>query len=173
MSWYGTVLEVIDLRSFSNLWYWIGLAVLWSSVSHRVLGVPWDLVQRGRRHGEQSHRDVQDMLRVNVNRLLHVRDVSGPVALAAASAAVTALLVLAFWYGIEFAQALTFLVVPMLVVFVVSMRAAQRIAVDGLEEATIYPRLRKLRVTIQAIGMVSIFVTAMFGMYQNLNTGPF
>ncbi|MCU0909379.1 MAG: component of SufBCD complex, partial [Rhodobacteraceae bacterium] len=31
MDWYLTVFEVIDMRSFSNLWYWIGLAVLWSS----------------------------------------------------------------------------------------------------------------------------------------------
>jgi len=28
------VTEVIDLRSFSNLWYWIVLAILWSSLSH-------------------------------------------------------------------------------------------------------------------------------------------
>ena len=34
------------MRSFSNLWYWIALAVLWSTVSHWVLGVPFDMVQR-------------------------------------------------------------------------------------------------------------------------------
>ncbi|MEM9756043.1 MAG: component of SufBCD complex, partial [Pseudomonadota bacterium] len=32
--------DVIDLRSFSNLWYWIVLAVFWSSASHWGLGVP-------------------------------------------------------------------------------------------------------------------------------------
>ena len=37
MAWYQTVLELIDMRSFSSLWYWIGLAVLWSSASHWVL----------------------------------------------------------------------------------------------------------------------------------------
>jgi hypothetical protein len=43
------VFEVIDMRSFSNLWYWIALAVLWSSTSHWVLGVPFDMIQRARR----------------------------------------------------------------------------------------------------------------------------
>ena len=173
MSWYGTVFEVIDMRSFSNLWYWIGLAVVWSSASHRVLGVPWDLVQRGRRHGEQSHRDVQDMVRVNVNRLLYLRDVSGPVALGAASAVLSALAVLAFWYQIEFAQALALLVLPLFVVVLISIQTARRIAAEGLGAQTLYPRLRRLRLVVQGIGMVSIFVTAMFGMYQNLYTGPF
>ncbi len=29
MDWYATVFELIDMRSFSNLWYWIALAVVW------------------------------------------------------------------------------------------------------------------------------------------------
>lgn len=173
MNWYGTVFEVIDMRSFSNLWYWIGLAVMWSSVSHRVLGVPWDLIQRARRHGEQTHRDVQDLVRVNVNRLIYVADVSGTWALAIGSAALTALLILAFWYWVEFAQALVLLVLPLTVVFVLSLRTARRIAIEGLEAETLYPRLQRLRLMVQGLGMLSIFVTAMFGMYQNLYTGGF
>jgi hypothetical protein len=43
------VTEVIDLRSFSNLWYWIVLAILWSSLSHWTLGVPYHIVTRARR----------------------------------------------------------------------------------------------------------------------------
>ena len=46
MDFYASVSEVIDLRSFSNLWFWIALAVMWSTVSHWVMGVPWDMVQR-------------------------------------------------------------------------------------------------------------------------------
>ena len=49
LDWYDSVFEVIDLRSFSNLWYWIGLAVFWSSVSHWILGVPYDSIMRAKR----------------------------------------------------------------------------------------------------------------------------
>ena len=173
MDWYGTVFEVIDMRSFSNLWYWIGLAVMWSSVSHRIMGVPWDLIQRARRHGEQTHRDVQDLVRINVNRLIYVADVSGAWALTLVSALLTALAILAFWYWVEFAQALILLVFPLTIVFALSLRTARRIAVEGLEAESLYPRLQRLRLMVQGLGMISIFVTAMFGMYQNLYTGGF
>ena len=48
------IFEVIDMRSFSNLWYWIMLAVIWSSTSHWVLGVPHDMFIRARRQGGQN-----------------------------------------------------------------------------------------------------------------------
>jgi hypothetical protein len=48
------VTEVIDLRSFSNLWYWIVLAILWSSLSHWTLGVPYHIVTRARRGDERA-----------------------------------------------------------------------------------------------------------------------
>ena len=78
MDFYARVFEAIDLRSFSNLWYWIGLAVFWSSVSYWVLGVPWDLIQRARRGDDEARaQDMQDIVRVNVNRLLLIGQVSG------------------------------------------------------------------------------------------------
>ena len=76
MNWYDSVFEVIDMRSFSNLWYWIGLAVLWSSVSHWVLGVPHDMILRARREKEgQAMDDLHDLVRVNVNRILFIAEV--------------------------------------------------------------------------------------------------
>ena len=79
MDWYESVFEVIDLRSFSNLWYWIGLAVLWSSVSHWVLGVPHDAILRARRGTpETAMRDLNDLARVNVNRILYIARPSSP-----------------------------------------------------------------------------------------------
>ena len=49
--------EVIDIRSFSNLWFWMVLAVMWSSASHRVIGIPYDMIQNAKRHGGQAERD--------------------------------------------------------------------------------------------------------------------
>jgi hypothetical protein len=77
LDFYTTVFEVIDMRSFSNLWYWIALAVLWSTTSHWVLGVPYDLVQRARREGGETEEDVLSMLRGSCNRLAHIGEVLG------------------------------------------------------------------------------------------------
>ncbi len=49
------IFDLIDMRSFSNLWYWIALAVTWSSTSHWVLGVPFDMVLRARRKAARPH----------------------------------------------------------------------------------------------------------------------
>ena len=56
-----TLVELIDMRSFSNLWFWIALAVVWSSASHWILGVPIDLVYRAGRIGGQAERDLEDL----------------------------------------------------------------------------------------------------------------
>ena len=171
MNWTNSLFEVIDMRSFSNLWFWIALAVVWSSVSHWVLGVPFDMIQRARKQGGQAEIDLHDMVRINVNRLLYIGSVSGLVLLAFLSFLLTSLAILAFWYDVEFAQAIFLLAFPMTIVGALSMSTANIIARDQPEGEALYARLSKHRVITQFIGMISIFVTAMFGMYQNLAVG--
>jgi hypothetical protein len=164
-----TALEVIDLRSFSNLWYWIALATLWSSVSHWVLGVPHDMIQRARREGGQAQADVEDLVRININRLLHVVD-SGPLLLVALAAFwLTALLVLGFWYNVEFAQAVVLLFAPMLLVVWYSVRSSRRIVAESATGEALFRRLSIHRRVVQVIGMLSITVTAFYGTWQNIS----
>jgi len=172
VSWTNTLFGVIDMRSFSNLWFWIALAVMWSSVSHWVLGVPFDMIQRARKHGGQAEADLYDLVRINVNRMLYIAQVSGLVLLSVVSFMLTSLAVLAFMYDVEIAQALFLLGFPMTLVSALSLSTAKVIVRDQPEGAAFYKRLSKHRVITQAIGMVSIFVTAMFGMYKNLYVGP-
>ena len=163
-----TIFEVIDLRSFSNLWYWIALAVLWSTTSHYVLGVPFDLIQRAAREGGETFADLQAIVRVNVNRLLYIARQSGLWLTGFAMFVLTGLLVLAFWYNVEFAQAVFLLGLPMTIVGALSIQTAFKIESEGLAPETLFGRLRRHRMYTQFIGMASIFVTAIFGMYQNL-----
>jgi hypothetical protein len=78
------VTEVIDLRSFSNLWYWIVLAILWSSLSHWTLGVPYHVVARARRGDERAASDMRALAEINGTRILAVTDQSAPVLLGVA-----------------------------------------------------------------------------------------
>ncbi len=173
MGWFDAVFEVIDMRSFSNLWYWIGLAVVWSTVSHWVLGVPYDMVLRARRRGGDAERDLHDLVRINVNRLLYIVQLSGVWLLALGSAVLSTLAVLGFWYGVEFAQAVFLLLFPLSLVGLMSIATARRIRAEGDTGAQLYRRLFRHRLLTQVVGMVSVFVTAMWGMYQNLVVGPF
>ena len=162
--WYQTLFEMIDMRSFSNLWFWIGLAVLWSSASHWVLGVPYDMVQRARRHGGQAQIDLEDMVRINCNRLLYIANVSGLWLLGFACFFLTGLAILGFCYGVEFAQAVFLLAFPMSIVGVLNVSTARLIEQEQAVGDALRSLMTRHRIYVQIIGMIAIFVTALWGM---------
>jgi hypothetical protein len=168
VKWYELIPVLIDMRSFSNLWYWIGLAVLWSSVSHWVLGVPYDMITRARRHGDQAMADMASMTRINARRMLYISRTSGLWIIGFTCFLLSVLTILAFLYDVELAQAVFFLFAPMVLVGYLSLRTAFRIEQDEPEDEALVSRLMKHRFVVQLIGMLSIFVTSLFGMYQNM-----
>lgn len=167
----ATVSEVIDLRSFSNLWFWIAVAVMWSTASHWVLGVPWDLVQRARHGNGTAAAHVHQLARIHCDRLLHIGRNAGVWLVGLVSGAVTTLALLALLYENEFAQALLCLFLPMTLVGGLSLHTASRIDAGGVEGPALYRLLASHRRWVQMLGVISIFVTAVWGMYQNVRIG--
>jgi hypothetical protein len=171
LEWYQRVFELIDMRSFSNLWFWIALAVLWSSTSHWVLGVPYDLIQRAKRQGGEHLTDLETLVRINVKRILYIVSTAGLWLVGLTAMLVSGLIVLGFVYRIEFAQAVTCLLVPMCIVGALTVRAAQRIAAGENTGAALFRLMSRHRLSTQVIGMLAIFVTSMWGMWQNMHIG--
>lgn len=164
--------EMIDIRSFSNLWYWIALAVMWSAVSHRVLGVPYDMVTRARKYGAQSEQDLADLVRINVNRMLFVVQSAGVWLLGFACFVLSVLATLGFLLGVEIAQSVFLLMFPLSLVSLINLYFANRISHQNLSGEALYRAMSICRICIQILGMIFIFITAMWGMFQNLNIGP-
>ena len=173
MDVFRTIFGLIDPRSFSSLWFWIALAVTWSSASHWVIGVPFDMVVRARREGGDAAVDLATIAAINVRRILHVAREAGPWLIGLAAFSLTLLGLLGFAYGIEFAQACFLLLLPMIAVGALSVRTAAAIEGAGAEDADgwadLAGRLGRHRLMVQGLGVVSIFVTALWGMWQNLN----
>lgn len=172
VDWTRTVFELIDMRSFSNLWYWIALAVVWSAASHSVIGVPYDMVARAARDGGRAQADLEEIARIRAARLVHVARVSGIWLVALLALALTSLLMLGFVYGVEFAQAVVLIVLPLTGVGAVSIGTARAIAEGPLTGEALRRRMTRHRMAVQVIGMVSVFGTALWGMYRNLHLGP-
>ena len=168
MNWYQTLFDLIDMRSFSNLWYWIALGVIWSSASHWVLGVPYDMVGRARREGGRALDDVETLVRINVDRMLHASRNHGPALIGILCFLTTVLGLLGFWYHVEFAQAVLFLFVPLIVLAYLSLRTSVKIEAGEGQGDALFRRLGWHRLSVQVLGMISIFVTSLFGMYVNL-----
>jgi len=160
------------MRSFSNLWYWIALAVVWSSASHWILGVPFDMVSRARRNKDpQALEDLQAIVRVNVNRMLLIARVSGLWIFGLVCFIMTGLVSLGWVYGVEFAQALFLISFPICIVTVFSLRVAHKIAETSPSAADLCHLMSRLRLKTQIVGTIAIFVTSLWGMYQNLAIG--
>jgi len=169
VDWYETVFEVIDMRSFSNLWYWMAVAVVWSTASHYGLGVPYDLVSRARRQGGEASADLETMVEVNVRRLMNIQTMAGLWLVGFAAFVLTALALMAFLYDFEFAQAVLLIVAPMTLVGILTMATARRIAAGRVDRADLVRTLTRHRFAVQGIGVVAIMVTTMWGMWQNLS----
>ncbi len=172
MDWYQTLFELIDMRSFSNLWFWIVLAVVWSTASHWVLGVPYDMVLRAKRQGDEALTDLEDIVRINVNRMLYIAQVSGLWLAGFACFGLTMLVLLGFVYEMEFAQAVFLLALPLTMVGILSLSTARIIHSEGSTGDRLFRRLNRHRLYTQMIGMMAIFITALWGMYQNMTLGP-
>ena len=170
MDFLDLVTQVIDLRSFSNLWYWIVLAIMWSTLSHWVMGVPFHLIQRARRGDEESLRDLHTLSEVNSRRIAQYAELSGTAMIATSTFVVTSLAILGWVYRVEFCQALVLLLLPLILVSGLSVRTALLLRRTGFENLPI--RLRNLRLMVQALVIVFIFLTAFWGMYMNVTVSP-
>ncbi|MAM62410.1 component of SufBCD complex [Maritimibacter sp. UBA3975] len=171
VDWYSAVFELIDMRSFSNLWYWIALAAVWSQTSRYVLGVPYDMIQRASRNGGDAEVDLEDMVRINCNRLLYVAGVSGLWIIGIGAMLMTTLAMLGFYYDVEFAQAVFLLGAPMIFVGALSVNSARVIRDNVLSGQALRKYMHRHRIATQFIGMIAIFITALWGMYQNMTYG--
>ena len=165
------VFELIDMRSFSNLWYWIALGVMWSTASHWVLGVPFDMITRARRLGGSALEDLETMVRINSERQLYISRTAGVWLVGAMCFLLAVLLTLGFYYHQQFAQALLFLLAPMMVLGALSLRTSRMIEAGQGHGDALFRRLGRHRLATQVLGMLSIFVTSLFGMYQNIQIG--
>jgi len=169
LDWTRLLLDLIDLRSFSNLWYWIALAVTWSSASHWVLGIPYDMVLRAKRLGGEAAEDLDAIARINITRMLYIVNEAGLILIALATFALTTLALLGFLYRVEFCQAVFLLIAPLFLVALLSLATARRIAALNETGEALHRRLSLHRIAVQVLGMISIFLTAFWGMLQNFN----
>ncbi|MFN4101206.1 MAG: component of SufBCD complex [Pararhodobacter sp.] len=169
MSLTDSLFSTIDLRSFSNLWFWLVLAVAWSNVSHHVMGVPFDLVQRARRKSEEAMQDLEVLAAIHARRRMHILRTSGVWLIGFWTAVLTVLISLGFVHGFELAQALALLLGPLSLAAGLGLRLAARVDGASLTGPDLVRALFRYRMLTQAIGLLAILITTLWGMWHNLS----
>jgi hypothetical protein len=107
-------------------------------------------------------------VRINCNRVLYIGQVSGLWLLGFGCFLFTTLVILGFVYDVQLAQAVFLLGLPMSMVGLLNLSTARLIATEQPNGEDLRRRLSRQRTYTQVIGMISIFVTSLWGMYQNL-----
>ena len=82
--------------------------------------------------------------------------------------ALTMLAALGFIYGVELAQAVFLLMFPVTIIGGFTLSTARLIDATQPQGEDLYRILFRQRLWTQIIGMVAIFITALYGMFQNL-----
>ncbi|MFC7705137.1 component of SufBCD complex [Plastorhodobacter daqingensis] len=169
MSLYQHLYEVLDTRSFTTLWYWIALLAFWYLAGVRVLGIPYDMVLQARRDAT-AQAALAQMAALSVPRQIPAGQ-AGVWATGFAALLLTMLFMLGFSYGLELAQALFFLALPMCLLALMRVRVARRIHERGLEDGALVKALMRHRGMVQLLGMISVFFTVLWGMWHSLTVG--
>ncbi|MCC5993245.1 MAG: component of SufBCD complex [Rhodobacteraceae bacterium] len=164
MNAFENILTLIDLRSFSSIWFWIMVALFWSTVSHSVLGASYDLIVQARKSAGQAQADLETLVEITVRRKLALARRVGHWVTAFVAAVLTLIFVLAFFYGLELAQAVFLLALPLTITRLMVLRLAFRVERENLRGLYLVHVLSRHRLWIQVLGVVMIFVTAVWGM---------
>ena len=169
MDWTETIARVIEYRTFDNIWYWFAVIVSWAVACHWMIGVPFDLLFRARKCPPQEIADLEAIVAINVRRFTFMADVLGPSLLGLAAFVFSGLAMAGFYYQFELAQGLFVLLAPLAIIVAMNLRLAYQLRANPLTGRALVQRLFAVRVISQVIGMVAIFLTAMYGMYYNLD----
>lgn len=160
------LLGLIDIRSFASVWFWIVLALFWSGVSQTALGVSFDLLARAQRDGGQDAQDLHALIEIAVRRKLALFRRVGHWFFGFGLAIFSAILILGFFYRLEFAQAVCAIVIPLMIVRLMSLQLAFQIERQNLQGDKLYRALRRHRLYVRFLGIVAISITAIWGMWS-------
>ena len=161
-----SILRLIDIRSFSSVWFWIVVALFWSAVTQTVLGASYDVIVRARKSGGQALVDMETLVEIHVRRSLTLMRRVGHWIVAFVAASLAMLFMLAFVYGVELAQAIFLLMVPLTIIRLMNLRLSFRIERTHIHGEQLIRVLLRHRLWIQFLGMITIFVTAVWGMLR-------
>lgn len=162
------LIRIISFQTFSSIWYWLAICVIWVMVCYRTIGVPLDMIHRARRHGGQAAADLEAAIAINLRRLNMFSQLERVVYVSVAAFVVSAIVVSAVYYDLEFAKGLIIIVFSLLISFSVNIYGAMRLATQPRHGSSLVTYLLNIRLLLQFIGATTVFVTFVFGMKFNL-----
>lgn len=163
-----SIWDLIDLGSFSSLWFWLFLGVFWARIMQAPMGIPVDLVRRAQGGSTNAQADLETLSGLKIHQELAISRSPARIWRAGGWAFALGLLAgLAVIYGVELAQAGFAMLLPCAVVKLLEARAARRMA-DVPDMDALVRAHTVLRRQVHGIGIAAVFLTTIFGMLRVL-----
>ena len=156
----GQIGDLIDFATFSSVWYWIFIALAWSSRSHWTIGIPFDAVIRAEKRGGTWESDLDAMAHAMSARFALFMGRGGPWIIGVATFVVTGLIATGIATRNEMVLGIAAFAVPMILAEAGDVRLALRIHATGLRGYDLRRALVWRRFLNQVTGLVSLLLAA-------------
>ena len=169
LDWTLAIARLIDLQTFTSVWYWLVVIVTWSIAGNWLIGVPFDMLYRARNGATQELMDLEALTDINVRRILWTDQKFGTAMAVLIGFILCSMGVAGFFYGLEIGQGLFILAAPLTVILAVNLRLAQQLGEAPLTGIHLVKRLFEVRLWTQVVAMLALFFTALYGMYYAIS----
>lgn len=154
-------------ESFHSVWYWVLIVAVWIFVSNRTLGVPFDMIQRARRIPEVGLR-IDTLAHIAAERAEALYAAIGVPVAAVAGFFLAVLAAAGFGSGVQLAQAVFLILLPLALVTEANVRLARHIRTTGLTGRFLRRALARRRFWNQVIAIGSILATTLMALVNDL-----
>lgn len=156
-------LESLEYLTFTSAWYWVFIALAWSSRAHWTISIPFDAIVRAERRGAQWEEDLDNLAQIMSRRVNHFARGGGVWGVAIVTFALAALITGSIVTQSQFVRGLTAVAVPMAIAAFGDIRLALRIHDTGLRGYHLRRALVWRRFLNQATGLFSLLLAASMG----------
>lgn len=165
--WTGvTILDALGISSFETVWYWVLHVLVWTLVTHRTLGVPYDMILRARRLPEVLDR-VEALSLIFSERATALCRRVGVAAALVGGFVLSGLFALGFLSGLVLAQAAFLLLFPLAVIVYSTMTAALRIERRQFRGTVLLQVLARRHFWHQIVAVAALFAALSVAMFHH------
>lgn len=152
-----TAFYLVGPGSLQSIWYWALTILVWTLVTHRTLGVPYDMLLRARRLPEICTQ-VDVLAHITAARVSGLHGAAGVPLAAIAGFSLAAMFVFGFLMDLELAKALFLLLAPLSMVGYSTLRLALNIESRDHRGIRLVRILARRRFWHQVVAVVSILL---------------
>lgn len=163
--------EQLNLDSFWTLWFWIAHVITWSLAAHFTMGVPFDMILEANREKVEDGpwtRSTEAIISAQIFRYSEIFTKYGIVLTAASMFLLSIVVTLGTYGNLEIARAIATLLVPLTLIYAITIRLALRLRAAPLSGQALRDRIRRQRLYNQLFGLLGVSMAVAVAVWEGV-----